>query len=448
MIALKDIEIVSCTELTCLWEEGVNILNLACVEKIKVKECEALDSLPGEIMMLLRLEELSIAQCPAFRMFPRGKLPTTLKVLQIWGCEKLESLPEGILMNNGNAYEVSQLEALNIVSCPCLKSFPSGQLSNSFKRLYIENCKQLESPPQRMLQYCTELKGISIDGGDMKSLCLEDMRGPTFLSIDTCDGLESFSLSISNLKDLFISDCRNLKSLPSKMHDLTSLNGLYISNCPRIKCISDSGLPPNLTWLHIYECIGIESIPGGGLFPNLIDLQIFDCQGIESIPDHGFPPNLRSLTIDCKNLKKPMQEWGLSRITSLLSLEIYWICPDLDVLPTSLTRLVVGKVENMKSIARGLLQNLNSLQDLTIKDCPKLQSLPKEGLPPSLQKLCIMNCPNLQSLPKEGLPSLLEKLKIKDCPLLKRRCLEKKGDYWPLIAHIPCIEVQDFFLGL
>ncbi|GLT63029.1 hypothetical protein SLA2020_356230 [Shorea laevis] len=83
MIALMDIEIVSCTELTCLWEEGVNILNLACVEKIKVKECEALDSLPGEIMMLLRLEELSIAQCPAFRMFPRGKLPTTLKVLRI-----------------------------------------------------------------------------------------------------------------------------------------------------------------------------------------------------------------------------------------------------------------------------------------------------------------------------------------------------------------------------
>ncbi|GKV39826.1 hypothetical protein SLEP1_g47542 [Rubroshorea leprosula] len=420
MIALKDIEIVSCTELTCLWEEGVNILNLACVEKIKVKECEALDSLPGEIMMLLRLEELTIAQCPAFRRFPRGKLPTTLKVLQIWGCEKLESLPEGILINNGDAYQVSQLENLHITSCPCLKSFPSGQLPNSFKRLYINNCKQLESPPQRMLQYCTELQGISINGGDMKSLCFEDMRGPTFLSIGDCDGLESFSLSISNLKQLGISFCRNLRSLPNKMHDLTSLSTLYIRNCPRIKCVSDSGLPPNLTQLQIYGCIGIESIPGGGLFPNLTDLQIFDCQGIESIPDRGFPPNLRSLTIDCKNLKKPMQEWGLSSLTSLLSLEINWICPDPDVLPISLTRLVVGKVENMKSIARGLLQNLNSLQDLTIEDCPKLQSLPKEGLPP-----------------------LLELLQIRNCPLLKRRCLEEKGDYWPLIARIPFIEVWD-----
>ncbi|GLT56956.1 hypothetical protein SLA2020_299680 [Shorea laevis] len=138
MIALKDIEIESCNELTCLWEEGVNILNLACVEKIEVKECEALDSLPGEIMMLLRLEKLSIGQCPAFRMFPRGKLPTTLKVLRIWECEKLESLPEGILMNNGDAYQVSQLEELKISGCPCLKSFPSGQLPNSFERLYIK----------------------------------------------------------------------------------------------------------------------------------------------------------------------------------------------------------------------------------------------------------------------------------------------------------------------
>ncbi|GLT63037.1 hypothetical protein SLA2020_356310 [Shorea laevis] len=266
MIALKDIKIESCTELTCLWEEGVNILNLACVETIEVKECEALDSFPGEIMMLLRLEVLSIAQCPAFRMFPRGKLPTTLKVLRIWECEKLESLPEGILMNNGDAYQVSQLEELEIVSCPCLKSFPSGQLPNSFKRLWINDCKQLEFPPQRMLQYCMELKVISIYGGDMKSLCFEDMHGPTSLSIGNCDGLESFSLSISDLKELYISHCRNLKSLPNKMHDLTSLNRLYISNCPEIKCISDSGLPPNLTRLQIYGCIGIESIPGSGLF--------------------------------------------------------------------------------------------------------------------------------------------------------------------------------------
>ncbi|GKV47265.1 hypothetical protein SLEP1_g54179 [Rubroshorea leprosula] len=420
MIALKDIEIVSCTELTCLWEEGVNILNLACVEKIRVKECEALDFLPGEIMMLLRLEELSIRRCPTLRMFPRGKSPTTLKVLKIWECEMLESLPEGILMNNGHAYQSSQLEELEIANCPCLNSFPSGQLPNSFKRLYINNCKQLESPPQRMLQYCTELKEISIYRGDMKSFCFEDMRGPTSLSIGNCDGLESFSLSISNLIELRISNCRNLKSLPKKMHDLTSLNTLYISNCPGIKCILDNGLPPNLTQLEIYGCVGIESIPGGGLFPNLTDLVIVDCSRIESIPDRGFPPNLRSLTIDCKNLKKPMQEWGLSSLTSLLSLEIYWICPDPDVLPTSLISLVVGKVENMKSIARGLLQNLNSLQDLTIVDCPKLHSLPKEGLPP-----------------------LLEQLWIGNCPLLKRRCLEEKGDYWPLIARIPCIEVWD-----
>ncbi|GLT63027.1 hypothetical protein SLA2020_356220 [Shorea laevis] len=136
-----------------------------------------------------------------------------------------------------------------------------------------------------------------------------------------------------------------------------------------------------------------------------------------------------------------MQEWGLSSLTSLRSLKIYWICLDPDVLPTSLTSLVVGKVENMKSIARGLLRNLNSLQDLTIMDCPTLQSLPKEGLPTSLQKLSIWRCPNLQSLPQEGLPPWLEQLWIGNCPLLKRRCLEEKGDYWPLIAHIPRIEV-------
>ncbi|GKV39820.1 hypothetical protein SLEP1_g47536 [Rubroshorea leprosula] len=517
MIALEDIVIESCNELTCLWEEGVNILNLACLEEIIVRECpvlvlltgkdqgllpnniqtlrihncEALDSLPGQIMMLPRLEVLYISGCPALRMFPGGRLPTMLKVLKIWECEKLESLPEEIFMNNGDASQGSHLEKLEIARCPCLESFPSSHLPNSFKRLYITNCDQLKSLPQRMLQSCTGLEKIRICGGDMKSLSFEDMHGPTSLWIFDCDSLESFSLSISNLQKLSISNCRILKSLPKKMHDLTSLDRLYISNCPGIKCISDGGLPPNLTRLEIYGCVGIESIPEAGLFPNLTDLVIDNCPGIASILDRGFPLNLESLIIDCKNMKKPIQEWGLNSLTFLLSLEMYWICPDPDVLPTSLTRLVVGKVENMKSIAKGLLQNLNSLQDLTIKDCPKLlslpkgllqnlnslqhltiedcpklrslpkgllqnlnslqdlaikdctklQSLPKGRLPPSLQELYIENCPDLQSLPKEGLPPLLKKLWIENCPLLERQCSEEKGDYWPLIARIPYIEV-------
>ncbi|GLU00209.1 hypothetical protein SLE2022_175900 [Rubroshorea leprosula] len=119
----------------------------------------------------------------------------------------------------------------------------------------------------------------------------------------------------------------------------------------------------------------------------------------------------------------------------------------------------------MKSIPKGLLQNLNSLQHLRISYWPRLQTLPKEALPDSLQRLSIWNCKNFQSLPnkvlppslqvleisscdnfqslpKEGLPPSLEQLLITNCSLVQRRCMEEKGDYWPFIAHIPYVDVS------
>ncbi|GKV33293.1 hypothetical protein SLEP1_g41817 [Rubroshorea leprosula] len=423
----------------------------------------ALESLPSE-MMMERLEELYISRCRALRMFLRGKSLTMLKILKIEECEKLESLPEGILMNNGDACQVSHFAELSIESCPCLKSFPTGHLPNSFKRLYVRNCKQLEFIPQRMLQYYRELEEIQLYGNNSRDdwskyerryihncyilkcsridkldgldglelLCpfipnlkrltinsfknlkslpdkLQHLKSLDELCITQCPRIEfipdgglpsnllslkiSFCLGIEsipdsgfspNLRDLCISCCENLKSLPNKLQDLNSLDKLHIENCSGIESISDGGLHPNLTSLVIVNCLRIESISDGGLPPNLTSLVIGDCPRIESIPDDGLPPNLKylqirhcpsiesipycgsapnlgELIIYCKNLKKPMQEWGLSSITSLLSFEICWICPPDNVLPTSLTCLVVRNVENMKSIPKGLLQNLNSL---------------------------------------------------------------------------------------
>ncbi|GLT33429.1 hypothetical protein SLA2020_080230 [Shorea laevis] len=541
-----------------------SMVDLNSLKTLRISRISKLIWFPNSFVeSLIALKHMEIESCDELRMFPRGKLLTTLKILRITKCEKLESLPEGILMNNGDACQVSHFKELIIYSCPCLKSFPTGHLPNSFRRLYVGGCKQLEFIPQRMLQYYRELEEIQVDGNirgaydskceryyihncsgidkldgldGLESLCpfipnlksltiksfknlkslpdkLQDLNSVDELCISNCPGIESIpdgglpsnllSLEISdcpgiesipdsgfppNLRDLRISDCKNLKSLPDKLQVLNSLVTLYITDCPgiesisdgglppsltslvicdcpRIESISDSGLPPNLTFLQIHNCPGVESISDGGLPPNLTYFEIRHCPGIESIPYCGSAPNLEELIIDCENLKKSMQEWGLSSITSLLTFEICWICPPDNVLPTSLTSLVVRNVENMKSISRGLLQNLNSLQRLEIRDWPKLQTLPKEALPaslqvliiwrcnnfqslpnkvlpPSLQRLFIGYCDNFQSLPKKGLPPSLERLYIRNCPLLQRRCMEEKGDYWPLIAHIPDLDVE------
>ncbi|GLT49360.1 hypothetical protein SLA2020_229230 [Shorea laevis] len=110
---------------------------------------------------------------------------------------------------------------------------------------------------------------------------------------------------------------------------------------------------------------------------------------------------------------------GLQNLTSLQQLTIEQKLPLDIVLPSSLTYLAIQKEENLESIPGVLFQNLSSLQLLSIAECPKLRSLPREAFPPSLGRLSIWRCPHL-----------------------KRQRFEAKGDYWTVTCGIPCVQID------
>jgi hypothetical protein len=58
--------------------------------------------------------------------------------------------------------------------------------------------------------------------------------------------------------------------------------------------------------------------------------------------------------------------------------------PEPGLLPSGLSFLQISGFPNMKSLDKKGLQHLTSLQRLTLRDCPKLKYMPKEGLPSSL----------------------------------------------------------------
>ncbi|GLT71077.1 hypothetical protein SLA2020_431190 [Shorea laevis] len=70
--------------------------------------------------------------------------------------------------------------------------------------------------------------------------------------------------------------------------------------------------------------------------------------------------------------------------------------------------------------------------------CPVNENLP------SLSDLYIEDCPMLQSLPDDGLPSSLKHLQIQTCPLLTERCQKEGGGGpdWPKIEEIPDLEID------
>ncbi|GLT95464.1 hypothetical protein SLE2022_131440 [Rubroshorea leprosula] len=391
--------------------------SLLFLQTLILHDCRGLTRLPATIGNLIDLHYLDITDTPSLTEIPLdvaklkslvllpkfilGKADSGLRLKELKNLTGLQGANIANLAHlrrlsiswcpllTSVTVELKSLVELSVWSCPNFKLFLSGQLPATLKNLNIARCENLESLPEGLMDDSNgdnmlQLEELSLWDIATRNLFpsgllpldhMSSLSTLTYLEINQVEGLESFpesGLGMPNLKYLHISDCKNLRSLPNRMHNLTSLQSLSISSCQRI----------------------------------------------ESIPEGGLPTSLTFLNIGCENLKQPIKEWGLHRLTSLERFHIGWICPPGDLLPPSLVFFWIYQVKNLRSLSRELLQNLNSLQILKINDCSELQFLPKEGLPSSLGSLRIHNCPRLAQRLKE------------------------KQDYRRLIAHIPCVKID------
>ncbi|XWS32497.1 hypothetical protein CRYUN_Cryun23aG0163600 [Craigia yunnanensis] len=333
----------------------------------------------------VELEVLEIEGCSEFTCLWRNgseldeNLPW-LKSLVIKNCPKVASL----VGEKQRLCRLSSLKDLRIESCQKFVSFPATGLPYTLKCLSILDCKALESLPDTF--------GMN---GSSNHYCL--------------------------LEELEIIGCPSLKSFP-KGKLLLTLKRLRIGNCRNIQCLPDGivrrddneNTSSRLEYLCVADCLASESFLESGLsIPNLKIFRLSNCRNLRPLFKNC---NITSLEFgNCEKLKQPMSEWGLDKLHCLEENKIVGTCPAADMvsfpddegmmLPSTLTNLCIESLKKLESLTRGF-ENLTALEELQIKDCHKLRSLPKTGLPASLGRLC-----------------------ISDCLLLQDKCIKERGEY-------------------
>ncbi|KAK6922085.1 Rx, N-terminal [Dillenia turbinata] len=234
------------------WMDDSSYSKLVELSLIDCERCNSLPSL-GQLPLLqkltikgmLEIETIGTELCgevsPHGQPFPSLKtlvfenmpkwvnwsLPvgiTSLLHLRIRNCKNLQTLPNGIKTSNSN------LQVLEIRACESLESFPTGVLFSTLKKLYIDNCRKLESI-REMLLGPTSLDHIEFfEYPNLKGLpeCL--YTNLTHLDIYGCKSIESLP-ETPKLAHLRIRFCKNLKYLPNNLPMLTSLIYLGVSGC-------------------------------------------------------------------------------------------------------------------------------------------------------------------------------------------------------------------------
>ncbi|KAH7857928.1 hypothetical protein Vadar_018014 [Vaccinium darrowii] len=365
-------------ELTLLELKKLDAGEFSKLQKLEVIKCTKLiTDLPKKVPALVNLE---IRECPELV----ASLPRTNSIRKVLlrGCQEVQLEWQG----------VSFVEELKMSGFRSLKEFESELITlTNLKMLEVSECSILSLP-----QIGFPLKLTS-------------------LSVEDCGAMQCFPggmMCLVNLKDLWVERCSELV-LPLQEE---------ISHCNM-----------SLEILTLYDCESLKSLPLG-LFPKLRCLKILECINFETllIPDGLENHNLTLLEyltiIGCNKMKLSLfqklvgdrRNWGLQRLPSLRELylfdEVVDSFPEEGLLPSTLTTLCFGNMLNLTSLNRRGLLLLVSLKKMEIWDCPKLQSLPEEGLPTSLFALMIWNC-----------------------PLLTPRCRREGGEDWHKVAHVPLI---------
>ncbi|KAM6586120.1 hypothetical protein CsatB_013122 [Cannabis sativa] len=353
---------------------------------LKLSECKYLVKLPKNLHHLINLRYLDMSKCRFRTLPPLGQLPALIS-LSIEHCEAVEMVSLDFY-GTGSSNSFPLLESLTFKRLPKWKKWSTPNV----------NVKAFPKLKSLTIHLCESLKG------DLPPL-------------------------LPSLTKLHIYECPKLASSLPAMPNLHKLEDLYLKNCHHLDFLPSS-IYNSLQKLDIEHISGSFKLLPLNSFPNIRIVRVCDCKNLESFSLSNNLNSLFSLSIErCARLIESRNNWNLQALPNLTSFSIgdYELDPmeiflEQGLLPTSLTSLVIRGIAGLETLEGMWFQELESLKRLCIYDCPNLQSLPVEGLPPSRRGL---------------LPPSFESFFMKGCPLLEAKYEWDEGN--DLGWEISCI---------
>nr|XP_048323125.1 putative disease resistance protein At3g14460 isoform X1 [Ziziphus jujuba var. spinosa] len=230
----------------CEFIDCIALDYVAMFTSFSLEDCGTLKSLTylQQPPVILSLQRLYLRDCAKLESFPRGGLHApSLEELEISDCHKLKSLPENMQTL------LPSLHILYIERCPEVESFPECPMPSNLRRLQIYECdKLLASRRHWDLQTLTSLSIENIDELVLDSFPDEGLLPATLinLSIFSLPHLKALNgralQHLSSLEQLEMSFCDELQCLPEEGLP-ASLLVLDIYECPLLKqrCQRETG---------------------------------------------------------------------------------------------------------------------------------------------------------------------------------------------------------------
>ncbi|ONK62718.1 uncharacterized protein A4U43_C07F7380 [Asparagus officinalis] len=340
----------------------------------------------------------------------------------------IETLPEATC-------RLFHLQTLKLENCKNLRQLPMGiKNMEKLRHLYIGGCDALTDMPIGMGNL-TGLRTLSVyvlgnkaSSGNIRELKHLNIRG---------------ELQLHGLNNVKIASDAKEANLCSK-HDLLSLHLSW--NCdPSKENFQEviEALQPhrNIKWLRIEEY-------GGAIFPdwmmqcevhlpNLVEVYLYNCSRCDYLPSLGQLRFLEVLSIQgmagVQHLGSNQNDFyggqGSNIIEAFPSLKAFMLVE------------MANLEEWMELQVTGASTYFHQLNDLEIRDCPKLRTIPHI---PSIQTLRVSRCPLFR--PKQGFfhkMNSLNELYVYECNELVFSLTEREPRYpRPFLRQLESLSIE------